>query len=611
MNKRNKPDLLYLHMMRLHREFSCISERKQHSKICRTGHNHQIMRLGFLLQPFMIRLYLIVLMAFNTLPATSRQLYLHHKWTFRQVGTEAWYSATVPGTIHTDLMQHGLIPDPFYRNNEKDVQWVADKDWEYQTIVEVSDMETKDSQVYLLFEGLDTYADVYLNGQHILSAENMFRTYHINIRNVLQTGKNRLLIRFKSAVRMSDSIAAKSTLVRPCENNRHYARKAQYHFGWDWAPRLVTCGIWRPVSLLTGALPIVEDAAYSPVQLIQETDTIGRSFYFTVDGKKQYMKGANWVPADVFLPRITRSKYRDLLIAAKEANFNMLRVWGGGIYEDDAFYELCDSLGIYVWQDFMFAGAMYPADTNYITSIRQEVIDNILRLRKYRCIVLWCGNNEIDEAWHNWGWQKQFHIKPKDSIMMWQEYTNLFHKLLPELVQTYDPGRAYITTSPLYGWGRQKSMTEGDSHYWGLWWGMDSIAAMKHKIPRFMSEFGMQAMPVIESISQFAIREDMDTSSAVMRTHQKHPTGFSTLNQYLLMEKIPVTDFMSFVDGTQELQTRALETAIKAQRNSKQRCMGTLIWQFNDCWPVCSWSIIDYYGRKKKSYNTVQKLFKD
>jgi beta-mannosidase len=178
-------------------------------------------------------------------------------------------------------------------------------------------------------------------------------------------------------------------------------------------------------------------------------------------------------------------------------------------------------------------------------------------------------------------------------------------------VQIYDPGRAYITTSPLYGWGRQKSMTEGDSHYWGLWWGMDSIAAMKHKIPRFMSEFGMQAMPVIESINQFAMPEDMDTSSAVMRTHQKHPTGFSTLNQYLLMEKIPVTDFMSFVDGTQELQTRALETAIKAQRNSKQRCMGTLIWQFNDCWPVCSWSIIDYYGRKKKSYNTVQKLFKD
>jgi beta-mannosidase len=322
------------------------------------------------------------------------------------------------------------------------------------------------------------------------------------------------------------------------------------------------------------------------------------------------MKGANWIPADVFLPRLTKQRYRQLLLAAKEANFTMLRVWGGGIYEDDAFYDLCDSLGIYVWQDFMFAGAMYPGDSSFLENVKQEVTDNILRLRKHKCIVLWCGNNEIDEAWHNWGWKEQYHLTSADSTKLWNDYRTLFHQLIPSLVKQYDSGRQYIASSPLYGWGRQQSMTHGDSHYWGMWWGMDSISMMSKKIPRFMSEYGMQAMPNIESIRRFATNADMDTSSVVMKIHQKHPTGFKTLNNYLQMEKIPVTDFASFISATQELQCRALETAIKAQRHSNGRCMGSLLWQFNDCWPVCSWSIVDYYGRKKKGYETVKKLYR-
>ncbi|MBK6329962.1 MAG: hypothetical protein IPF62_05325 [Bacteroidetes bacterium] len=195
------------------------------------------------------------------------------------------------------------------------------------------------------------------------------------------------------------------------------------------------------------------------------------------------MKGANWIPADVFLPRITHDKYRSVLIAAKQAGMNMLRVWGGGIYEDDYFYTLCDSLDIYIWQDFMFAGAMYPTDAYALENIKQEAIDNILRLRKHKCIVLWCGNNEIDEAWHNWGWQKQFNLTQNDSTALWRGYQQLFHELLPSLVSQYDSGRAYIASSPLHGWGRTQSMTHGDSHYWGLWWGLDSISVMKKKFP--------------------------------------------------------------------------------------------------------------------------------
>ncbi|HEX8333523.1 MAG TPA: glycoside hydrolase family 2 protein, partial [Segetibacter sp.] len=322
-------------------------------------------------------------------------------------------------------------------------------------------------------------------------------------------------------------------------------------------------------------------------------------------------KGANWVPADVFLPRITKAKYRQLLIAAKEANFNMLRVWGGGIYEDDYFYDLCDSLNIMVWQDFMFAGAMYPGDTAFIDNVKQEVIDNIRRLRHHKSIVLWCGNNEIDEAWHNWGWQKQFKLTSADSAKLWDDYKNLFHELLPALVKEFDGTRPYISSSPLHGWGRAKSMSEGDSHYWGVWWGLEPIEKYKEKVPRFMSEYGMQAMPDFKTIQQFSVPHDWDTSSAVMKVHQKHPTGYRTLATYLKQNNLQPKTFVDLISATQEVQSKAMETAISAHMNAVPRCMGTMFWQFNDCWPVTSWSVIDYYGRRKKAYYTVQKLYKN
>jgi beta-mannosidase len=534
---------------------------------------------------------------------------LNKGWKFKQRNKATWHKASIPGTIHTDLLANKLIEDPFYRDNEKKVQWVSHTDWEYKTNFTLSENELKQDSIYIQFEGLDTYADVTLNGHPILIAENMFRTYTLDVKPHLKK-TNTLQIVFYSA----DSIVnlkaqAALPLVRPCENNRHYARKAQYHFGWDWAPKLTTCGIWRPVKLVFGTLPVPPLSQYADVDLVREQDSIGISFYFTVKGQPTFMRGANWIPADVFLPRISKEKYRNLLIAAKEANFNMLRVWGGGIYEDEYFYDLCDSLGLYVWQDFMFAGAMYPITTSNIENLKSEFRDNIIRLRKHPCIVLWCGNNEIDEAWHNWGWQKQFKINPFDSTFLWHEYQQLFQKILPEMLAELDPGRPYLSSSPVLGWGRKESMTIGDSHYWGMWWGMESINVMKQKIPRFMSEYGMQAMPNDETIQEYSIASDWDTASAVMKSHQKHPTGYSTISKYLQMEQIPYNDFKSFVNASQELQSRALQTAIESQINSNGRCMGSLFWQFNDCWPVCSWSVVDYYGRKKKAYYTVKQAF--
>ncbi len=543
----------------------------------------------------------------------SQRTILNKNWSFRQVGTEFWKSAEVPGTIHTDLMKHFLIQDPFYGDNESKSQWVSKQDWEYKTYFELNTLIKPQNPIYLKFNGLDTYADVYLNGIRILQANNMFRTYLCEVSGWLSKEDNELKIIFHAAERIADSIAnINLPMVRPCENNRHYLRKAQYHFGWDWAPKLITCGIWRDIELICGneAVGRVDSSInYSQIKFKQEQDSIGSSFYFSLNENPIYMKGANWVPADVFLPRVSKSKYRQLLIAAKEANINMLRVWGGGIYEDDYFYTLCDSLEINIWQDFMFAGAMYPADSSSLENIKAEAIDNIIRLRKHKCIVLWCGNNEINEAWHNWGWQKQFAINSDDSLKLWNEYKDIFETLLPSLVHEFDSGRAYIPSSPLYGWGRDESMQFGDSHYWGLWWGDKPLNVLNEKIPRFMSEFGMQAMPGLKSIEQFASKVDWDTSSNVMKIHQKNSSGYNKLNTYLQLENLNPKNFYEFVEATQELQSRVIQTGLKAQIQSNGRCMGSLWWQFNDCWPVCSWSLIDYYGRKKKGYSTMKKVY--
>ena len=540
----------------------------------------------------------------------QKKFSLNEGWLFREVNGGKWLKAEVPGTVHTDLMRNQVIEDPFFRDHASKLLWISEKDWEYKNEFFLSSNFNPNQKKYIVFEGLDTYADIYLNDLFLGRADNMFRQWRFGAIG-LKPGRNQLKVRFFSPLRIADSLAKNSDIKRPCENNRHYLRKAQYHFGWDWAPQLPTCGIWKNVYLSSEPQAKNEKAEYADVQLIQTADSIGQSFYFTVNGQPTFMKGANWVPADVFLPRVTKNRYRQLLIAAKEAHFNMLRVWGGGIYEEDDFYTLCDSLGIYVWQDFMFAGAMYPGDSAFIQNVKEEAKQQILRLRKHPCIALWCGNNEIDEAWNNWGWQKQFEISANDSMRLWKEYVTLFQEVLPDLVQQYDSGRAYISTSPLYGWGREKSMTHGDSHYWGLWWGVKPVEIMREKVPRFMSEYGMQAMPNWKSMTKFSLPEDWDTSSPVMKAHQKHPTGYKTLSAYIEQEKLTPNSFRAFAEATQEIQHRAVKTALEAQLQSNGRCMGSLFWQFNDCWPVCSWSVIDYYGQKKKAYYTLQALYKD
>jgi beta-mannosidase len=330
-----------------------------------------------------------------------------------------------------------------------------------------------------------------------------------------------LLIRFFSAKNKVDSIAqSKLPSVLP-DNPRVYARKAQYHFGWDWGPTFITCGIWKKVYLEACDKTPEEQPFFNSrkVELVQEHDEIGKSFYFKIDGKPVYMKGANYIPSDMFLPRLTREDYRKILLSAKNANMNMLRVWGGGVYEDDAFYDLCDQLGIYVWQDFMFAGGMVPGDKHFFENVKEEVKYQIKRLRHHPCIVLWCGNNEVDEAWNNWGWQNQFNLHDEDSAKIWKDYKRLFIDSLPVWVKQWDGTRPYVSTSPLHGWGRKESFTEGDSHYWGVWWGLQDIEVFENKTGRFVSEYGMQAMPDYPTVLSFSEPQDRYLFSDVQRCY--------------------------------------------------------------------------------------------
>ncbi len=553
--------------------------------------------------------------------AQTISIELNKNWQFRDPKESKWYSATVPGTLHTDMRNILLIPDPYFQDNESQLQWIDKEDWEYRTYFDVEKKILKKKKIELVFDGLDTYADVYLNGKLILQADNMFRGWKVNVGPLLKRVNNELLIKFWSAQNKADSIAkARLPLVLP-DNNRVYVRKAQFQFGWDWGPKFTGCGIWKKISLLATSDTATLAAVNAPrvtnrVTLVQKPDATGTSFYFEKDGKPLYCKGANWIPADVFLPRVTKDDYRKLLLMAKEANMNMLRVWGGGVYEDDYFYDLCDSLDIMVWQDFMFAGGMYPADEAFLNNVREEVKYQVERLRQHPCIVLWCGNNEIDEAWKNWGWQKQFNLHGKDSAKVWNDYKRLFEDSLKKWVNEFDGTRPYISTSPKNGWGRKESFTEGDSHYWGLWWGLEDWEVFEKKTGRFISEYGMQAMPNWNTIKSFTDTSDRYLYSPVIQSHQKATDGFKKLNHYLNRyfidsAKLSKLSLEKYSYLTQCLQFYVLRNSIAIHRSKYPTNMGTLLWQLNDCWPVASWSITDYSRQPKAAWYAVKESYRD
>jgi len=347
------------------------------------------------------------------------------------------------------------------------------------------------------------------------------------------------------------------------------------------------------------------------IELVQEPDSIGKSFYLKINDVPVFIRGANYVPMDNFPSRVTDSMYTALIKDVDAANINMLRVWGGGIYENDVFYDLCDEKGIMVWQDFMFANAMYPEDDKFFVSVRDEIIQNIVRLRRHPSIVLWCGNNEIEEGWYNWGWVKDYGYSKEDSSRIFRNYRKIFKELIPYALLRQDTLRPYISTSPMHGWGRDESLKEGDLHYWGVWWGKEPFDMYNKKVGRFVSEYGFQGFPDYTTIEKITPPEELKLNSEVLKAHQKHPVGFETIDEYMRRDYIVPTDLKSYGYVSQLLQADGLKTAIEAHRLAKPKCMGTMYWQLNDSWPAVSWSTIDYNGKKKASYYTVSRGYRD
>lgn len=630
---------------------------------------------------------------------------LNTAWEFRKEGNTQWHSATIPGTVHTDLFGAGLIPDPFYGDNEFELQWIEKENWEYHCTFNLESVWLRMDNIDLHFDGLDTYAKVYLNDSLVITANNMFVPWKCGVKELLKTGENEIRVIFESPVVVHQNVASQLGYRLPCDNDSShtapFVRKAAYHFGWDWAPRFVTCGIWKPVilkawnnakitdvfveqlvlntdtALLRAYIDtevatageytfriggeskdielepgnhqrmvefkIVNPKLWQPngsgepylyylratiskreelldeksiqiglrtVKLVNEADEVGTSFFFEVNGEPTFMKGANYIPQDVFLPRVKPAQYRSLLLAAHEAGMNMLRVWGGGIYEQDLFYDLCDSLGILVWQDFMFAGTAYPGDTAFIDNVKHEVAYQVMRLRKHPSLALWCGNNEIEVAWHNWGWQQKYGYSPKDSAEIWNHQKMLFNEIIPEIVKRENPQTDYVPTSPQSNWGKAENFKHGSMHYWGVWHGREPIDSFKTNVGRFMVEYGMQSYPAWQTLQEFLKPEDLTLASPVILSRQKSYIGNGEIERHMKDLNMEYNDLESYVEQSHRAQAVALGVAIDAHLNSNGHCMGSLFWQLNDCWPGPSWSVIDFKGRKKPGYDVVKEKFK-
>lgn len=603
-------------------------------------------------------------------------------------------TTTIPGCVHTDLFENKLIPDPFSGTVEESLLWIADRKWNYELTFEPSTEILHQNVIELVFEGIDTYANIYLNDSLLFFADNMFRLWKTDVTKVLKQDENVLRVEFFPI----DSIQNERIEALGIKLPEPYAftRKAAFQFGWDWSPKYKTMGLWKPVYLTAWSQARLDSPFIYPdqltkekaamifevdieaetacavtlqlfnetekllnhnltlqkginhvklpfeienpvfwfpkelgepylyqfevvlgdeskrvydtkslrtgirdIQLIRETDSIGESFLFKINGQPLYAKGANYIPEDNFPNRMSADRTRKLLSDAVAVNMNMLRIWGGGIYPDDYFFEICDSLGILVWQDFMFANTMYPDNIEFFENVKIEATQQIKRIRNHPSLALWCGNNEIDEGYHNWGWQQLCAWDSLQDKRVKQGFDTLFKDIFGSLVESLDPKTAYWHSSPSKGWGRPESLLMGDVHYWGVWWGEQPFEMYKRKVGRFNSEFGFQSYPDYKTMLYFADSNQLYFGSPQIEAHQKHPRGTRQINDFIKKYFYTSPDFESYIYASQLVQLYGMQMAIDAQRSRMPRSMGSLYWQLNDSWPVVSWSSIDYFGRWK------------
>ena len=650
--------------------------------------------------------------------AERKSVSLNNGWEFRQrIGRVdavqgQWHPVAVPGVVHTDLLRNKLIPDPFFRSNESALQWIENADWEYRSTFQATPEALKHSHVDLVFEGLDGPAEVYLNDKLILTADNMFREWRVEVKSQLKAGANQLLVVFPSPIIEARKIAAGDFWHQQTQTpEKSYLRKAAYEYGWDWGPRFVLSGIWRPVKLdvwddakisnlhirqldinseiahtvaeteITSAqksaatvtvdyeyggkkastsrdvelnpgvnhidLPIdiahpdlwypngygrqavyafhtqlktggrVQDdqtvrTGLRSIVLRRDLDQWGRSFEFVVNGIPVFAKGADVIPFDSFPTRVTTVQYRRVLESAKAANMNMIRHWGGGYYETDEFYALCDELGIMIWQDFMFGNEWQPGTYDFKQNVAKEAEYQIKRLRDHPSIVVWCGNNETEASW-DWHLDITSRLSADIARRMWQDYLTLFSGVLASAVERFAPETPYWPSSPSADYEDiSENHQSGDMHNWSVWHGMLPFRDYEKSIPRFMTEYGFQSFPEMRTVESFTLPEDRTgILTPVMLAHQKNTSGNAKIHDYMLRDYPDPKDFTSFLYASQVLQAEGIKIGTEHLRRNRPRTMGAIYWQLNDCWPVASWSSIDYYGRWKALQYYARRFYND
>lgn len=613
----------------------------------------------------------------------------------------------IPGTVLSGLLAAGKIKDPFYRTNEDATRALFWKDYVFTRTFDVDEELLAQQHIVLVCEGLDTLAEISINGTFLAKTDNMHRTWKFQAKKLLHPGKNEIQIVFRSVLRFIEDYpyeAHKKINYIPCGSMKgnQLLRKAHSMFGWDWGSQTIDAGIFRDIYLqgyshariedirihqqhaknvsvqtsitLSESVPgqklcveLSEDGADKPLQtklcktnadgvaavdfvienpklwwpndygdqplyivrttlldedgtslesitrriglrtltISQEKDEWGNEFAFCVNGVKIFTRGGNYIPDDCLYTRITEKKLDYILESCRRAHFNCVRVWGGGYYPSDAFYDLCDEKGLIVWQDLMYACNVYDVTDAFAENCRQETYDNVRRLRHHASLGLWCGNNEIESAWDHWG---DFQ---KETPYLRADYIRLFEEVLPKAVQEADGETFYWHSSPSSGgcFDNPDDANRGDTHYWDVWHGQKPFTDYRKYFFRFCSEFGFQSFPCAKTVNSFTLEDDRNIFSRVMESHQKNDAANGKMLYYLSENLRYPKDLTHLLYASQVLQGMAIKYGVDHWRRNRGRCMGTLYWQINDDWPAPSWSSIDYFGRWKALHYMAQKFY--
>lgn len=626
---------------------------------------------------------------------------LNQNWMIRSCSNDSWsVLADIPCTVLHALVRDNVISDPFYRRNEYETRELFTQDYQYSMIFVPDHEVLAQSYIELVFYGLDTLAEIRLNGEMIAETDNMHRTWRFPVKDRLKEGENQIEVVFRSSLNFIREKSKDPSIHYTPKSGipgGSYIRKGHWMFGWDWGPQLPDAGIWRPVELCafsdarfadvavhqnfegenvsldikaevealnsdaayrirciltspTGEQAVVsgEKSAHIEVEnpqlwwpntygaqplyevrvelldpqgnladiwqkriglreltVSRDADQWGEEFCFQVNGVKIFAMGADYIPEDSIITRITPERTRRLLQDCVAANFNSVRVWGGGYYPDDYFFDICDELGLVVWQDAMFACNVYRMTHEFEANIRAELKDNLTRIRHHASLGLICGNNEMEFGWLDWPNVVTHHPSLK------ADYIKQFEYVVPEMSETCAPDVFFWPSSPSSGgcFDDPNSENRGDVHYWDVWHKMKPFTDYEKFYFRFCSEFGFESFPGEKTVRTYTEEQDRNIFSPVMESHQKNGAANGLIMYYISSYYRYPKDFRSLLYISQLLQAEAMRHGVEHWRRNRGRCMGAIYWQLNDCWPVASWASIDYFGRWKALHYYAKKFF--